>query len=131
MNALNLTAGTKEKFVYHTVDQLRAVISRSMAIARDQGHCHPVVKGRTYDLKAAYKQFGLCSENRSALRLAAWRPPEQKTILLGLNALLFGAAGSVAGFLRVSLLIWYIGIAAWGCVRHHISTITLFYLDKH
>ena len=45
------------------------------------------------------------------IRIATVDPNKGKPILCGLNALPFGGVGSVAGFLRVSLATWFVGIA--------------------
>ena len=63
--------------------------------------------GKTYDLRNAYKQYGIDSGDRSVLRTAVWNPAAPKVQLLGLNALPFGAIGSVSSFLRISMAIWY------------------------
>ena len=68
------------------------------------------VVGKTYDLRNAYKQYGVCKADRSLLRIAFWNPDLHKVQFLGLNALPFGAIGSVNSFLRVSMAIWYIGL---------------------
>jgi hypothetical protein len=69
--------------------------------------------GRTYDLKSAYKQFGLCDEDRNLVRIAVNKPGNVDPVLVGLNALPFGAIGSVAGFLMLSFAIWWIGFLEW------------------
>ena len=66
--------------------------------------------GRNYDLKAAYKQYGVHPEDRALIRLAVNRPNQEAPELLGLNALPFGSVASVSAFLRVSHAIWKIGI---------------------
>jgi len=68
------------------------------------------VVGKTYDLKNAYKQYGVSPLDRETLRIAVWNPVEKRVQFLGLNALPFGAIGSVSAFLRVSMALWYIGI---------------------
>lgn len=50
---------------------------------------------KTYDLKNAYKQYGVAKEDRSLLRIAVWDPHKAQVRFLGLNALPFGAVGSV------------------------------------
>ena len=62
-------------------------------------------------MKSAYKQFGLRTEDRDLIRIAAVDPDEGKPVLCGLNALPFGGVGPVAGFLRVSLAAWFVGVA--------------------
>ena len=104
---LNLTVGTKEKFHLHTIDQICSMLNTSFELSAG-AHC-PVL-GRTYDLKHAYKQFGLCECDRKVLRIAVRKPGKTTPTLVGLNALPFGAIGSVAGFLRISFAIWWIGV---------------------
>ena len=42
--------------------------------------------------------------------MGVWDPELGKVRFLGINALPFGAVGSVSSFLRISMAIWYIGI---------------------
>mgnify|MGYP000138008767 CR=1 FL=1 len=70
----------------------------------------PEIFGRCYDLKSAYSQFAVNSKDRETLRMAVKDPDCERPKLIGFNAVPFGAVGSVAGFLRVSLAIWYIGV---------------------
>lgn len=66
--------------------------------------------GRTFDLSAAYKHYGVHSSDRSLLRLTV-RDPHSHTIrYFGVNSLPFGASGSVGPFLRISLGFWWIGL---------------------
>ena len=122
---LNLTVGTKEKFHLHTIDQLCSMLNTSFEMSNG-AHC--AVMGRTYDLKHAYKQFGLCEEDRKILRIAVRKPGEHTPTLVGLNALPFGAVGSVAGFLRISFAIWWTGIfglgLAWSAYFDDYSVLT-------
>ena len=108
---LNLTVGTKEKFALHSIDQLCSMVDHSFELAGGE-HC-PIL-GRTFDLKSAYKQFGLCEADRELLRIAVNKPGDPDPVLLGLNALPFGAVGSVAGFLRISFAVWWIGVFGLG-----------------
>ena len=68
------------------------------------------VVGTTYDLKSAYKQYGVCKTDRDLLRLAVWDPHQREVKFLGINALPLGAVGSVSSFLRVSMAVWFIGV---------------------
>eukprot|EP00435_Cladocopium_sp_Y103_P057245 s2074_g19.t1 len=106
---LNQTVGLQERFVLQAVDQMCAMLCWSLRYAGNSPHC-PIV-GRTFDLKAAYKQFGLSRADRDLLRIAVRDPDREQPILLGLNSLPFGGVGSVAGFLRVSLATWFTGMA--------------------
>ena len=106
---LNQTVGLREKFVLQSIDQMCAMLCWSLRRAGGAGH--PPVVGRTFDLKSAYKQFGLSVADRNLLRIAVTDPARDKPVLVGLNSLPFGGVGSVAGFLRVSLATWFTGMA--------------------
>eukprot|EP00435_Cladocopium_sp_Y103_P073476 s702_g43.t2 len=125
VNGLNLTVGTREKFALHSIDQLCGLLNHSFEISSER-HCD--VLGRTYDLRSAYKQFGLCEEDRNFLRIAVNRPGAEQPTLVGLNSLPFGAIGSVAGFLRVSFAVWWIGVfglsLAWSAYFDDYSSLT-------
>lgn len=109
---LNFSVGLNEKFQLHSIDQLASIIAHSFSLS--DGGQHPNVFGRTYDLRAAYKQFPLSVASRSALRIAVAKPGSSAPTILGVNALPFGAVGSVAGFLRVSHALWYVGTVGLG-----------------
>ena len=93
---LNHSVGLAEKFQLHTIDQLASMLAHSFSLAGANGH--PRVVGRTYDLRAAYKQFPVSLADREILRIAVCKPGSVEPSLFGVNALPFGAVGSVAGF---------------------------------
>lgn len=99
-----------EKFRIHCLDEIVAYLSWFMGQAKDQGCNNIELVGRTYDLTAAYKQFGVSETDRDLLRLAVVNADENKISLMGLNSLPFGAVGSVCGFLRISLAVWFLGM---------------------
>ena len=70
----------------------------------------------------------MLSDDRDLLRIAVNKPGAAEPILLGLNALPFGAIGSVAGFLRISFAIWWIGVfgmgIAWSAYFDDYSSLT-------
>ena len=103
----NKAYGTKEKLRVHAIDQLAAYLSW-ICTAHGTTLDDEIVD-RTYDLRSAYKQFGVSLETRDVLRLAVWDADQKRPCLLGLNALPFGASGSVSAFLRVSMALWFIG----------------------
>ena len=107
LGGYNKTYGTKEKLRVHAVDQIAAYLSWICTELGEQ--LDDELVGRTYDLRSAYKQFGVSAETRSQLRLLVWDVEQNKPTLLGVNALPFGAAGSVSAFLRISMAIWFIG----------------------
>ena len=105
----NKAYGTREKLRVHAIDQLAAYLSW-ICTEMEERLDDPVV-GRTYDLRSAYKQFGVSLETRNLLRLAVWDCDQKKPCLLGVNALPFGASGSVSAFLRISMALWFVGMA--------------------
>ena len=110
--ASTIFVGLAEKFQLHTIDQLASMLAHSFSMAGANGH--PRVVGRTYDLRAAYKQFPVSLADREILRIAVCKPGSGEPSLFGVNALPFGAVGSVAGFLRISHALWFIGVSALG-----------------
>ena len=103
----NKAYGTKEKLRVHAIDQLAAYLSwLCTSVGTD---INDEIVGRTYDLRSAYKQFGVSVQTRDLLRLLVWDSDQQKPCLLGVNALPFGASGSVSAFLRISMALWYVG----------------------
>ena len=103
---LNLTVGLHEKFKLHAIDFLAAIMGHAFR-ACPPGLI-PAVKGRTYDLKSAYKQFAASEGDRDTLRMGVNVPGQEAHAVIGFNSLPFGAVGSVAGFLRVSQALWYV-----------------------
>ncbi len=101
---LNFSVGLSEKFQLHTLDQLAAMVSRGLN--RCDQKRHPKVYGRTYYLKSAYRQFPVSPADRDILRLAVQSPDGKGPRYFGVNALPFGAIGSVARF-----LLWFLGLA--------------------
>lgn len=103
----NKAYGTKEKLRVHAIDQLAAYLS--WICTAHGATLNDEIVGRTFDLRSAYKQFGVSLETRDVLRLVVWDSDQKRPCLLGLNALPFGASGSVSAFLRVSMALWFIG----------------------
>ena len=108
IGGFNSTCGSSERLRVHSVDEMAAYIAWCLTHLTE-GSMDEVV-GKTYDLKNAYKQYGVCVEDRETLRLAVWNPEEKAVKFLGINALPFGAIGSVSAFLRISMAVWFLGI---------------------
>ena len=128
---LNGSVGLREKFGLHSVDQLASMIAHSFNI-NPLGH--PKMLGRTYDLKSAYKQFPLAPGDRSLLRIAVNCPSSPSAKLMGANVLPFGAVGSVSGFLRISMAVWYVGLRGlsiyWSAFYDDFSVVTSTSLEN-
>ena len=134
IGGLNKTVGVVEKFRIHCLDEIVAYLSWFMGQARNHDYNSELV-GRTNDLTAAYKQFGVCEHDRDLLRLAVVNTDDNKISLMGLNSLPFGAVGSVCGFLRISLAVWFLGITqldlAWTAFFDDYTVFTQKLLDTN
>jgi hypothetical protein len=96
------------------VDFIAASLIRALVL--NQKSNTVALKGKTFDLKAAYKQYPIHPTDRQHLRIAICDPSTCQAKLYGLNSLPFGATGSVAGFLRVSSALFYVlsvGLKVW------------------
>ena len=99
---VNSAFGMTEKLRVDAIDEIVAGIS-VLLDSHEFGTRSKGLLGRTFDLKSAYKQFGV-----EKLRIAVQRPGGGVGYFRVL-ALLFGATGSVAAFLRISSAIAYVG----------------------
>ena len=83
--------------------------------------------GRSYDLKAAYRQLGLCEDALRHAYITFYDCGEAKPAIHRLNALPFGAVRSVHSFLRVSHSFWELGCSLgllWTCYFDDFPTVT-------
>ena len=108
IGGFNGACGSTERLRIHAVDEMAAYMAWCLSNL-PAGALREVV-GKTYDLKNAYKQYGVHPEDRNNLRLAVWNPDAKQVQYLGINALPFGAIGSVNAFLRISMAVWFLGI---------------------
>ena len=69
----------------------------------------PAIVGRCFDLKSAYKQFGVDQQRAEMLKIALKAGPG-KVNFYDVLALPFGATGSVSAFLRLAASIAFIGV---------------------
>ena len=106
---VNQTTGMYERLKIFGIDDIAALLAYSLDANGDKPH--PKMLGKTIDLRSAYKQFGICSEDRERIRVATCEPSASQLVLLLVNSLPFGATGSVAAFLRISMFLWYVGMA--------------------
>ena len=107
ISRVNHTYGMRERLRVQAVDELCAYLATLL-----DDHVVgtlPRIKGRTFDLRSAYKQFGVDDWHSNFLQICV-RNPKGGHGLFGVNALPFGATGSVTSFLRVSNALAYIGI---------------------
>ena len=81
------------------------------------------LSGKTFDLKSAYKQLPIHSDDLRFAQATVWNPENQKPAVVSLKALPFGATGSVQGFCRCSVALWAL------VLRYIIVPITVFFDD--
>ena len=103
---VNQTVGMAEKLRVESVDELTATIL--VMLRKCGGNTMLNLVGRTFDLKSAYKQFGVDAEHQKTLRIAQ-RHPEGGVRFFAVQSLPFGATASVSAFLRIAASIKYIG----------------------
>ena len=109
IGGLNKAIGLVEKYKIHSIEEIAAFLCWMLSFMGKTGKHFPLI-GRTFDLKAAYKQFGIHPDDRNLLRIVCQKPDSGEVAFLGVNALPFGAVGSVGAFLRISLALWFIGM---------------------
>eukprot|EP00434_Breviolum_minutum_P016199 symbB.v1.2.014274.t1/scaffold1033.1/size247163/12 len=114
IGGINKTIGVVERYRIHSIDEIAAYISWMLDFQQRNPNCCHSIMCRTFDLKAAYKQFGLNESDRNLVRLAVKDTSSHAVKLFGLNSLPFGAVGSVGGFLRVSMSVWFLGMMGMG-----------------
>ena len=126
INGLNNTIGLRECFDLHTIDKLAAMAVQALGDASEEGLA--VWVGRTFDLRSAYKQYGIHPSDRQRLRVGVNQPGCKRPVLLGVNSLPFGATGSVSAFLRVAMAVWRVGLVllklVWSSFFDDFSNIT-------
>eukprot|EP00435_Cladocopium_sp_Y103_P000018 s3918_g1.t1 len=109
IGGINSTLGAVEKYRVHAMDECAAYLAY-MVDFLDKHNDIEGLSGRTFDLKHAYKQYGISEADRKVIRLAVRNPNTKDVSLFGVNSLPFGASGSVGGFLRISLAVWFLGM---------------------
>ena len=126
--SFNSTAGLPEKYRLHGVEFIAAFLLRCMQDPRSTGI---KISGRTLDLTSAYKQYALHSTDRDVLRIGVADCDSGKPRFFGVNALPFGATGSVPGFLRVAAALWHLGSRALGlCWVNYFDDFPMFCRDE-
>ena len=113
-SGVNSTCGSPEKQKLYGLNFLATTLVRALSLKKSGGP-HGLC-GKTFDLSSAYKQFPLHQFDGDFIRLAAPEPVRKACAIYGVNALPFGATGSVSGFLRVSTALSHIiafGLGVW------------------
>ena len=107
---VNGTFGLREKLRVETIDEMVACLLIALDVDDGKSGKPPSqLVGRCFDLKSAYKQFGVDSEHVDLLKIALKSAPGEVNFY-DVLALPFGATGSVAAFLRLASSIAFIGV---------------------
>ena len=111
---MNSTLGVDEKIIVQpaasTISLALHLQSRCLSPA-SKPQTPSGLRGRTFDLKWAFKQLGVCEADLPFAKVAVFNPETRQPAVLALKALPFGATGSVHGFCRCSLAIWHIAVS--------------------
>lgn len=70
---------------------------------------HKSLVGRSFDLKAAYRQLFIAEDHRKHAYISVYNPDSRRAEIFKGVALPFGSVQSVYNFLRISHAIWYLG----------------------
>ena len=111
---INNTLGTDEKIVVQpaasTISLAQHIQTRCLS-AKRRASQPGALKGRTFDLKSAFKQLGIEPSDLPFAKVLVWDPVSRRPVVLALQALPFGATGSVHGFSRCSLALWQLAVS--------------------
>lgn len=109
---VNGTVGLREKFSVDTVDEICAMIKAWLQCSGEGLQ----LLGKTYDMKKAYRQIGICSSHLDFAWIAVWNPEARSPALFRMDTMPFGSTASVSGFLRISQAIKTLGIYHGGLI---------------
>ena len=105
---VNATCTIDETPFLHSIDIASALLSSWMQSSCEGGSPVNIV-GRSYDLKAAYRQLFIEKSNRPFSYIAVHNPQTNRADIFGGIALPFGSVQSVYSFLRVAHSLWFLG----------------------
>ena len=111
VSQVNHTLGYVEKIMVmpsSSTVSLSLALQRGLTATSRHGRAggDVTLTGKTFDLKSAYKQLPLHSEDLPFAQATVWNPEAKRPAVVSLKALPFGATGSVQGFCRCSIAIW-------------------------
>ena len=128
VSQVNRTLGCVEKIMVmpsSSTVSLAIALQRGLTAERQLRHSGEVVtlSGKTFDLKSAYKQLPIHSDDLRFAQATVWNPQAKRPAVISLKALPFGATGSVHGFCRCSVAIWA------RILRYILVPSTVFFAD--
>ena len=102
-SSINKTVQCSETPRPHTTDVIASVALGLLE------RCHGEVLGKTFDLKAAYRQLGIHKDSLSFSYIACFDPIKRCPVIFQMLAVPFGATRAVYSFLRIARCLWWIG----------------------
>lgn len=111
-SGINSAVGLGEKLRVDGVDEAVAMIKAWMS-ASGSGL---VLKGKTYDLRKAYRQIAIQPEARHAAWIGVWSPADGRPKVFSMSSMPFGATASVGAFLRLSVALKTLGVLMYNFV---------------
>ena len=105
---VNATCSIYESPLLHTIDMSGALLNFWMSLMED-GVSKQQILGRSFDLKAAYRQLFISEGDRKHAYISVYNPATGKPEIFRGVALPFGSVQSVYNFLRISHAIWFLG----------------------
>ena len=111
---LNQTTTVHETITLHTADVIAAASSYRLGLTDCADR--RTLKGKSWDLKRAYKQLPLSKRALQDSYLAVLNPKSLEVELFGQYVLPFGSTASVNSFGRLSYALWRIAVV---CLRIH------------
>ena len=102
-SSINKTVQCSETSRPHTTDVIASVALGLLE------RCHGEVLGKTFDLKAAYRQLGIHKDSLSFSYIACFDPIKRCPVIFQMLAVPFGATRAVYSFLRIARCLWWIG----------------------
>ncbi len=105
---VNATCSIYESPLLHTIDMSAALLNLWMSSQDECGYRQKIL-GRSFDLKAAYRQLFIAAGNRKHAYISVYNPSTGRPEIFRGVALPFGSVQSVYNFLRMSHAIWFLG----------------------
>ena len=111
ISRVNDCVGTQEKIGVMSTGDTTAL---ALAFSSGPGPS-PVLMGRCFDLKSAYRQLAVRDEDLDVSQVGVWDVDSQQPRTLLMSALPFGASASVWNFIRLAVALWFLGVKFLRC----------------
>lgn len=106
---VNATCSVYESPLLRTIDISSSLLNLWMESMNKCANRQQIL-GRSFDLKAAYRQLFIKADDRRHSHITVYNPTTQDVEIFQAVALPFGSVQSVYNFLRISHAIWFLGV---------------------